>query len=151
MRRPSYPSDLSDEQWALLEPLLPAPAATGRRWAHGCREIVNTILYQSPAASGVTCLMTRRLAPRSMTGSPAGGQMAPGTRPSTSCGPRFGYGRDAPRIPSGAVLDSQSVPNAGPANEVGYDAGKGVRGRKRHVLVDLLGLLIAVAVTLRLS
>jgi transposase len=47
MRRPAYPSDLTDEQWALIEPLLPQPAATGRPRTHECREIVNAILYQS--------------------------------------------------------------------------------------------------------
>jgi hypothetical protein len=49
--------------------------------------------------------------------------------------------------PSAAILDSQSVSNAGPGDQVGYDAGKGIRGRKRPVLVDSLGVLIAVAVT----
>ncbi|MGB3676129.1 MAG: IS5 family transposase [Candidatus Nanopelagicales bacterium] len=49
--------------------------------------------------------------------------------------------------PGAAVIDAQSVPNAGRAEEVGYDAGKKIRGRKRHVLVDSLGLLVAVLIT----
>ena len=43
--RRGYPSDLTDAQWALIEPLLPKPSAEGRREKHSRREIVNSILY----------------------------------------------------------------------------------------------------------
>jgi putative transposase len=45
MRSPPYPSDLSDEEWKLLEPLLPSPAHTGRKRKYELREIVNAIFY----------------------------------------------------------------------------------------------------------
>ena len=45
MRRQSYPSDLSDEEWQLLEPLLPAPGSTGRPIKYPRREVVNGIRY----------------------------------------------------------------------------------------------------------
>ena len=45
MRNPPYPSDLSDEEWMLLEPLLPPPAHTGRKGKYPTREIANAIFY----------------------------------------------------------------------------------------------------------
>ena len=51
------------------------------------------------------------------------------------------------REPSAAVLDSQSVKTAGPGEEIGYDAAKKVKRHKRHLVVDLLGLLLIVVVT----
>ena len=49
--------------------------------------------------------------------------------------------------PSAAILDSQSVKSDGHGGEVGFDAGKKINGRKRHVLVDCLGLVLGIAVT----
>jgi len=49
--------------------------------------------------------------------------------------------------PTAAILDSQSVKSAGHGGEVGYDAGKRIKGRKRHLLVDTLGLILGVVVT----
>ena len=49
--------------------------------------------------------------------------------------------------PTAAILDSQSVKSAGHGGEVGYDAAKRIKGRKRHVAVDTLGLVLGVAVT----
>jgi len=49
--------------------------------------------------------------------------------------------------PTAAILDSQSVKSAGHGGNVGYDAGKRIKGRKRHLLVDTLGCLLGVAVT----
>jgi putative transposase len=49
--------------------------------------------------------------------------------------------------PTAAILDSQSVKSAGHGGSVGYDAGKRIKGRKRHLLVDTLGLVLGVAVT----
>jgi putative transposase len=49
--------------------------------------------------------------------------------------------------PTAAILDSQSVKSAGHGGLVGYDAGKRIKGRKRHLLVDTLGLVLGVAVT----
>lgn len=58
---------------------------------------------------------------------------------------RKAEGRNAE--PSAAILDSQSVKSDGHGGDVGYDAGKRIKGRKRHLLVDILGLLLGVVVT----
>ncbi len=50
--------------------------------------------------------------------------------------------------PTAAILDSQSVKSAGHGGDVGYDAAKRIKGRKRHLLVDTLGLVLGVVVTL---
>ena len=68
-----YASDVSDEEWALLEPHLPAPCLTGRPRAWPMREIVEPIFYASdPVAPGGSCPTASRRGRRVMAGSPAG-------------------------------------------------------------------------------
>src|ERR1700730_9804088 len=147
MGRPAYASDLTDERWALVEPLFPSPAATGRPRTER-REIVNTILYQSRTGCQWRHL-PHDLPPRSTVHAWFSRWRIDGTwdqvLDTLRAKVRNRHGRSDE--PTAAILDSQSVPNAGPADAAGYDAGKGIRGRKRHILVDSLGLVIAVAVT----
>jgi transposase len=153
---PAYPSDLTDAQWALIEPLVPARSSRGRGTRGGRplkysrRRIVEAILYvdrtgcswrqlphdfppwetvyfyfQRWAADGTTDRMHNAL------------------RDAV----RDADGRD-PAASAGAV-DSQTVPGASTVGRDfrGWDAGKKVNGRKRHLVVDTLGLLIVVLVT----
>ncbi len=148
--KPVYDSSLTDAQWAVVEPLLPRTHRSlgGRPRVHSRRLVIDTISYV--LVSGCAWrLAPRDLAPWSTAYRVFAAWTADGTwqriHDVLRERVRERDGRD-PR-PSAAVLDSQSVKTVEGGEQVGYDAGKRVRGRKRHVLVDTLGLLLGVAVT----
>ena len=145
-----YDPDLTDPQWQLVEPLLPPPSAAGRREKHPRREIVNAILYV------VRTGCAWRLLPREY---PPWQTVFWYFRRWRQDGPidrvhdalrdrlRDEAGRDP--MASTGILDAQSVQGADTVGSAtrGCDAGKKVNGRKRHVIVDSLGLLLVVLVT----
>lgn len=148
--KPAYSSSLTDAEWSLVEPLLPAhdPHAGGRPLKHDRRLVIDSILYV--LSSGCAW----RLVPHDLVPWDAAYRWfrtwsADGTwdrvHETLRDRVREAAGRDAQ--PSAAVLDAQSVKTSEGGAAIGYDAGKRVRGRKRHLLVDTLGLLLAVAVT----
>lgn len=149
-----YPSDSTDAQWALIDRLLPDPAwlagKGGRPETHCRRQIVDAIFYvvdngikwrALPAdfppwstvynyfaaweAAGITQNLLDMLRDRT----------------------RLAEGRVA--APSAAIIDSQTVKAAETVGSQsrGFDAGKKINGRKRHIAVDTLGLLLCVLVT----
>jgi putative transposase len=145
-RRPS-PSDLTEAQWRLVGPLLPAPPGGGRPRTVDLRAIVDAIL--SVAKNGCAW----RALPHDL---PPEGP----ARHYFHTWRRSGVWErilDALRLevrrregkadePTAAIIDSQSIKGSRTSGLRGYDAGKKVKGTKRHLLVDPMGLLLCVVV-----
>lgn len=139
-----YASDTTDEEWAVIEPHLPPARARGRPRETSLRKVVDAIFYIAQS-----CCQWR---------------MLPKDFPPFTTVQYYFYqwrddgtwlsinhalvmqareleGREA--SPSAGVIDSQSVKTTEAGGPRGYDAGKKINGRKRHLLVDTIGLLIA--------
>ena len=149
-----YPSDTTDAQWVVIDPLLPDPAwltgQGGRREVHCRRAIVDAIFYV--VDNGIKWrALPADFPPWSTVYNYFAAWEAAGITQDVLDGlrdrVRLREGRAA--APSAAIIDSASVRAAetvGAASR-GYDAGKKVNGRKRHIAVDTLGLLLCVLVT----
>jgi putative transposase len=143
----SYPTDLTDEQWKRLEPCLPSAKPGGRPRTVDLRGVTNAILYLERAGCAWR-LLPHDFPPWQTVYTYFRKWKLDGTWDRIHdifCrSVRLLSGRK--EQPSAGILDSQSVKTAGKAEDKGYDAGKKVSGRKRHLLVDTLGLIIAVVV-----
>ncbi len=143
-----YPTDQTDHQWKCIEQLLPAPATRGRKRQLDMRHVLNAILYV--VVGGIPWRMLPKEYPKwksvyhyfrlwRNTG------LWKRIHDTLRALLRQKMGRH--KHPTAGCLDSQSVRTTARGGERGYDKGKNVNGRKRHVLVDTLGLLLVVVVT----
>lgn len=149
MCRRRYPTDLSDAEWDCLSPLLPSSTPRGRPREHPIREILDAIFYV--VRGGCSWRMLPHDFPpwgtvyywfRRWRLDGFWQRILVALRRATR------QKEDRDPEPSAAIMDSQSVRIAEESGEnKGYDAGKNVPGRKRHLLVDTSGLLLTARVT----
>jgi putative transposase len=143
MNREAYPTDITDAEWRALAPHRPAPKVAGRPQRHAVRDILNAIFYILRSGCAWR-LLPHDLPPWKTVYHYFRLWRLQGIwdrlHDALHVAVRVKAGRDP--HPSAAIIDSQSVKTTAVGGPRGYDGGKKVNGRKRHLLVDTQGLVI---------
>jgi putative transposase len=149
MNRKPYPSDLTHAQWTVLEDLIPPAKPGGCPRKHDMREVLNALFYHNREGCSWRALPHDFGIPWKTVYNYFRDWIDDGTWDRLVTALRSRVRRAAGRDPAPATgyVDSQSVKTAHGGQQRGYDGGKKVQGRKRHLVVDSLGLLLAVVVT----
>ena len=145
----TYDTDLTDAQWRMIEPLLPPPDTSGAPRTTNLRHALNAMLYRNKTGCQWKMLPKDFAIPWKTVYNwhETFARLGTWERVQRALAERVRVGDGRAAEPSLLSIDSQTVTSAETVPDAGFDGGKKVKGRKRHVLVDTLGLVFAVAVT----
>lgn len=144
----NYSTDVSDEEWALIRPFMPRNQPNGRDMTTSMRDVVNAIFYQNRTGCQWR-LLPSDFPPHGTVARYYYRWMRDGTWTCVLDSLRERHRRDEGKKsePTAGIVDSQSVKVPPQKGQRGYNGHKRINGTKRHLLVDTLGLMLAIVVT----